>query len=92
MRAHKVDANQAEIVDALRRVGAVVIPMAPEVGFDLLVAYNANVYIVEVKQPGLQDDLTAREKRRRDELMMAGVQYCIVTSAEDALEVLGWMR
>jgi len=51
MRAARVDANQAEIVDALRKVGCTVQPLhAVGQGVpDLLVGYRGNNVLIEVK-------------------------------------------
>ena len=50
-RAKRVDANQGEIVDALRAVGAKVQPlhMVGEGVPDLLVRYRGDLHLVEVK-------------------------------------------
>ena len=50
-RAAKVDANQSDIVDALRKVGASVTPAhSMGGGFpDLVVGYQGETYLLEVK-------------------------------------------
>jgi hypothetical protein len=53
-RAHKVDGNQAEIVAALRAVGATV-QILSAVGDgcpDILVGRNGRNYLMEIKVPG----------------------------------------
>lgn len=60
-RAAKVDANQAEIVRALRAVGARVhVTSSLGGGFpDLTVGFRGQTFLLEVKQPG--EKLTPRE-------------------------------
>ena len=82
-RAARVDANQAEIVDALRSVGAAVQSLAA-VGRgvpDLLVGYHGKLYLLEVKMPG--EKLTPRELTWHT--LWDGYAY-IVYSAEDAID------
>ena len=51
MRAAKIDANQLEIVKALRKIGATVQSLAATGDGvpDLLVGYQGNTYLIEVK-------------------------------------------
>jgi hypothetical protein len=54
MKAAKIDVNQPEIVDALRKAGASVESLA-RLGKkipDLLVGFRGKNYLLEVKQPG----------------------------------------
>lgn len=83
------DANEAEIIDALRAAGAYVIQMDKSAGFDLLVAYDGTYYVVEVKQPGKQALLTRAEFDRHDDLITQLCDYNIVTTPEEALAVIG---
>lgn len=52
-RAARVDGNQAEIVAALRAVGAIVTPChAVGQGFpDICVGWQGNTYLLEIKDP-----------------------------------------
>ncbi len=62
-RAARVDGNQAEIVQALRRVGASV-QLLHQLGQgcpDLLVGFRERNYLLEVKRPG--EKLTDDERR-----------------------------
>jgi Holliday junction resolvase len=86
-RAHKVDANQGEIVAALRKAGALVcITSAVGDGFpDLLVAHRGRLLLLEVKRSDLSPSrraLTDKEQAFHREWQGHVV---IVTSAEDAL-------
>ena len=86
MNHGKRDGNQAEIVEALRKVGASVLDLA-DVGRgcpDLLVGYAGHDWLVEVKTP--TGKLTA------DEVVFAQTwrgHICVVRSVEDALAVIG---
>ena len=95
----KVDANQPEIVKALRRFGAVVKPVHRlKDFFDILVAYNGKLYAMEIKNPEklpkeydaerLEKELTEGECKCMNEFKKVGVPYYIVTSIDDAISVL----
>jgi hypothetical protein len=89
-RAAKVDANQSEIVTALRRVGCSVQSLAA-VGKgvpDLLVGLRSRNYLIEVKdgsKPPSARKLTDDQEQWHRK--WAG-QVLTVTSAEDALRQL----
>ena len=87
--AAKVDRNQADIVRALRQVGAEVTPTQTlGHGFpDLVAGFRGVTYLLEVKMPG--EHLTEDEERwhRR----WSG-QVSIVYSEEDALRAIGAMN
>ena len=87
--AARVDSSQAEIVSALRAVGAIVVPLC-RCGVrdvpDLLVGVPATrrVILVEVKTPG--------EKPRppqRDWLARWPGETAVVTTVDEALQLLG---
>ena len=87
----KVDANQAEIVDALRRVGCLVEDMsAAGGGFpDLLVGAphgRKMIYLMEVKNPKAKGKLNALQQKWH-----AAWQghVCVVSSVEEALAEIG---
>ncbi len=90
--AHKTDENQSAIIDTLRDAGAYVQIMQPEDGFDLLVAYRGELFIMEVKRPGHIGELTQNEKDKRDGVEKMGVPYYIITEIDDALKILRWMN
>ena len=90
-RAAKVDANQAQVVDALRRVGASVQPLhAVGAGVpDLLVGYGGRNELLEVKdgsKPPSARKLTAKQVQWHE--VWRG-KVLTVTSPEDAIEQLG---
>lgn len=91
MRAAKIDANQNEIVSALRNVGASVQSLAT-IGKgcpDLLVGFNNNNFLMEIKDGELS----------RSRQALTGLQviwhksWCgqihVVANVEQALEILG---
>ena len=91
MRKHgKTDANQREIVAALRQAGAFVQSVA-DVGNgcpDLIVAYHGRVFLLECKDGA--GKLTADEAAWIAECeRIGGVAVHIVRSSEDALRVIG---
>lgn len=91
-RSARVDANQTEIVTALRRVGATVqITSQLKNAFDLLVGYNGKLFIVEVKdgnKPKSARKLTSGELKCKESFERVGVSYHIVKSVEDALNLI----
>lgn len=85
MHARKVDANQAEIVEALRNIGATVQPLHT-VGSgvpDLLVGWCGRNILMEVK--------VAKGKLTPDQISWHGIwsgQVCVVHSIEEAEDAL----
>ena len=83
--AKRVDANQAEIVAALRAAGATVCDLH-ECGHgvpDLLIAHGGRLMLMEVKAPGAR--LNSREALWHAEWPMP---VAVVHSVEEALEAL----
>lgn len=87
MIAQRRDANEPEIVEALRAAGCYVSRMDKGAGFDLLVVRD-HVYVVEVKLPGKQNNLTPDERKTKAAIEAAGGQYYVVWNVEMALEIL----
>ena len=89
-RANKIDANQNDVVAALRKAGATVRIISQGEGIpDLLVGYRGRTALLEVKdgdKPPSARKLTAAEQKFFDE--WTGDICMIVESVEDALEVL----
>lgn len=90
--AARTDANHAEIRDALRRIGCVVIETHQlKNAFDLLVFYRGCTYIVEVKDGNKvpsKRKLTDGEQRCKDSLESVGVTYHIVESVDQAIKLV----
>lgn len=86
MRAAKVDANQAEIVKALRKAGATVQHLhAIGKGCpDLLVGYKCENYLVECKQIGANPN-----KLQKNWHYYWRGNVFVVHSPEEALDAIG---
>ncbi len=86
MRAKKVDANQPKIVEELRKAGAWVwIIHQP---FDLLVAFNGELHLMEVKTD--KGGLNAKQTDTlRDMVGRGGYMPHIVRSVDEALKAIG---
>jgi len=85
--AARVDANQADIVDTLRRVGARVQPLH-QVGHgcaDILVLFRGELYAIEIKTE--HGTLTTDEERWHQQWQCPYVG--VVTSADEALRLVG---
>lgn len=90
-RAAKVDANQSEIVAALRAVGASVQPLHAVGGgcTDLAVGFRGVNYMIEVKDG---DKPPSARKLTPDQVTWHEAwrgQVCVVKSVEEALEAIG---
>jgi len=94
------DANHAEIVEALRKVGAVIVDTtAVKHAFDLMVFYDCRAYVMEIKNPEklpkvydrerLEKTLEDGERKCMEDLRAVGVEYHIIASIEEALKVIG---
>jgi len=88
--ANRIDANQNQIVDALRKAGAVVRIISQGDGIpDLLVGYKGYTILMEVKDgdkvPSARK-LTEAEQKFFDD--WRGGMLAVVNSVEEALEIL----
>ena len=88
--ANRIDANQNKIVDAMRKVGAVVRIISQGDGIpDLLVGYKGYTILMEVKDGGKVPSarkLTEAEQKFFDD--WRGGMLAVVNSVEEALEIL----
>jgi len=84
----KRDANEPEIVEFLRAVGAGVFLMDAKDGWDLTVMYNGRLHILEVKEAG-RYRLTKHEREVCRRMEEAGGTYHVVQSIKDAAEAIG---
>lgn len=85
-RAAKVDANQKEIVEALRKCGCAVYILGQPL--DLLVwtsMWGGTYYLIEVKNPGGKNKLTPAQQEFRK--TWPGPWY-VVRSVQDALDLV----
>jgi hypothetical protein len=92
-RAAAVDKNQQRIVMALRYAGAcVIITSQLKKAFDILVIYNGDTFIVEIKDGDLSPSkrrLTTGEQLCKESIERAGGMYHIIESVDDALNLIG---
>jgi len=92
-RAAKIDRNQPEIVEALRKAGAVVEHVHTVPGlFDLIVYHKGKTYSAEIKDGSLvpsRRKLTDDEQKCKERIESVGVKYWIITSIEEALFMIG---
>ena len=87
-RKAKVDKNQAQIVEALRKVGAVVkFTFQLKNLFDILVFYKGETYCVEIKS-SRKSKLSQGELECKQELESVGVAYWVIYSVDDAMKML----
>src|SRR5512146_1022919 len=89
----KRDANEREMVEAWRALGALWFPQPEAAGFDgVLVTAAGVVYFVEVKDLREHHNkfyLTEAERRRREELIALGQRYEVVSNMAQALALVG---
>lgn len=84
--AKRIDANQHDIVEALRAIGASVETGLTRVGHgcpDLLIGYHGRDYVMEVKNGNAR--LTAAEE---DWMRAWQGQYFVVRDAEEAIKIV----
>ncbi|MGH9158180.1 MAG: hypothetical protein ACRD1K_20620 [Acidimicrobiales bacterium] len=85
-QAARIDPNQPEIVEALRKAGAQVYPI--QWPFDLLVAFRGELHLLEVKVPG--GGLGPDQKEMAQALALSGGYWVhVVRSVADALVAIG---
>jgi hypothetical protein len=85
-QARKRDANESPIVQALRRVGASVIPLSGEGAPDLLVLFRARIFLLEIKTA--RGRTTAAQFARLAE----GWPVTTIRSVDAALQAIGATR
>ena len=88
------DANQAQIMRELERMGAFVVDTADLGGqcLDLLVSWRGRCLPVEVKVPGCENDLTDGESKAIEAHRSRGVWAFVATSAEDVAVEFGAVK
>ena len=89
-RAVKVDANQAEIIADLERMGAYTWRLSDLGGeiLDIMVFWYGMAIPVEIKAPGKIDDLTAGEREGIRKLELVGVEAIVATCTEDIVSAV----
>lgn len=86
MNRNNPDANQAEIVEALRAIGCTVFIIGRP--FDLLVARHKKLYLIEVKNPIGRNKLSKQQGDDIKELWYRGVEVRVVRSVDEALRAV----
>lgn len=91
-RAAKIDANQPEIVEALRKINGVSVELNHD---DILVGYKGLTYWFEIKTPdcvskqtGLILESAKKDSQKKLEAKWCG-HYRIVSNIDDILSDLG---
>ena len=89
--AQRRDGNEREIINTLKAVGAVVLQMDRSEGFDLLVCWHGQIYVMEVKQRG--EHLSDREREVALEVRRQS-EYYVIHDKVEALDILGalWVQ
>ena len=88
LRAAKKDGNQDDIVFMLKAHGAKVINTTQlKNAFDLLVLFEGNIFIVEVKQP--KGKIRGGQLKCKELVESAGCKYHVIRTADEALEMIG---
>ena len=82
------DDNELQIVNIWRRMGRIWIPQDRNAGFDGILIDHERVYIVEIKQPKT-GRLTEAEKVCKARIEAMGVPYNIITTLEEAAQLIG---
>ena len=87
--SNRKDGNHKEIVNGLRKFGAVVLDVSnlPNL-FDILVCYNGITHIVEIKNPETKHKLTGGELECKNLVESVGVTYHVIYSLSEIIEIL----
>ena len=85
------DANHAEVVQALQRIGCIWKDATglPSFGCDGFILFRGRLIPIEIKdglKPASKRELTVNERGFRHLCEVTGVPYLVVLSAEDAIE------
>ena len=87
-RKAKVDSNQAEIVNQIRKLGGYVLHTHQlKNAFDILVGYNSKLYIIEIKA-SKQGKLTKGELVCKKGFESVGVPYYVIYSIEQFIQLI----
>jgi hypothetical protein len=91
MTRSKRDANETQILATLRDLGVWYRQMSREDGFDFLLGWRGQVWIVEIKNGALPPSarkLTPNEQRTAAELQAVGIEYHVCNSLDEVLALL----
>jgi hypothetical protein len=84
-RRHKVDFNQQEIVEGLRKAGRTVVILNSTI--DLLVGYQGKNFLLEVKRPEVRGKKTELKESQKDFIRNWRGQVSVVYTIEEALNL-----
>ncbi len=89
MKYHvKVDANQSQIVAQIRKLGGVVLHTYQlKNDFDILVGYNKQLYIIEIKADK-KGKLTTGENKCKEMFESVGVPYYTIYNIEQFKKII----
>lgn len=98
-RSAKVDENQPQIVDAMRKIGATVIPTHQlKNAFDCIAFYRGKTFIIEIKNPEalpkeydrtrLEKSLSDGEQKCMHSIEKTGVKYHIICTIDEAIKLI----
>jgi len=85
---NKRDGNEKSIVDFWKQCGCIWVPGRIDSGYDGLLLYRGNLYVVEIKQPKEREHLTETERNLRDATEVRGIEYHVITSVEEAAKLI----
>lgn len=95
MYAQRRDTAEPPILEYLNSIGARYQQMDKSAGFDLLVFYRGQIYVIEIKtvtkpktRAQLEAMLTGNERRTMELIQSAGCRYHIVTCPAEMAGVL----
>jgi hypothetical protein len=86
MKRNNPDANQPEIVQALRDIGARVFLIGQPL--DLLVGFRGKLILMEIKNPDGEDKVSRSQQVTIDLLESVGVHVPVVRSVDEAIEAV----
>lgn len=86
---HRTDNNQAEIVRALKSVGATIVDLSMVGGGcpDIIAGFCKRSYLIEIKNPDARGELRTSQIIFQE--FWKGENVHVVESVEDALKVIG---
>jgi len=86
---NKRDGNEKEIIAFFIKAGASMVQGSIGQGYDLLVLYRGLLHVVEIKMPSERKHLTESEKSLKHMAESHGIAYNVITSVEEAAEMIG---
>lgn len=99
IRNAKVDDNQTNIIAAMRKLGAAIVPTHQiKNAFDCIAFYDGKTFVIEIKNPDylpkkydrerLEKSLSEGEYKCMELIQSKGVTYHIIATVDEALNLL----